>query len=223
MKNQQPRFLVFIVLMIILGSCSSSDTIDIDSNLEGLEYYITGKLNGEPFVYGVDMDATTSDYIVGIGYLGNTSINSCQYSYQAGIDTNLDETLPSANIIFNGAYSGSCSAEDELAVFNGLFPIGNKTFVANNNESGVTIEFNDGAGKFYSTQFGSQAGSTFTITNSEEDNELLLGDLYSFNQKITGTFSCNLYNENDITDAMIITEGKFIVNAQATENGFLIP
>lgn len=220
MKNQKSILaLIAFTLVLNFTSCSNEEKVSSDESLEKYEFYITGKVNGDQFLFGFDEDAAESDYLVGIGFIGESGTNPCIYSYQASLDTNLDDSLPSGNFVFKRFYDGNCN--DELIVFNSLFAIGRVNFTGNDQEKGIIYEFQDGMGNFYSTKFGEQTNSNFSITESVEANKLLIGDVYSFNQKISGTFSCKLYNESNLEDVLEITDGKFTVLTQATENGFL--
>jgi hypothetical protein len=69
---------------------------------------------------------------------------------------------------------------------------------------GVEVGYQAADNLNYSTMGGSQSGSTFVITGSSEG----MDGLYKI-KTITGTFSCKLYNQDDNTDVINVTNGTF--------------
>ncbi|NQY04889.1 MAG: hypothetical protein HRT68_01495 [Flavobacteriaceae bacterium] len=211
-------FFLAICIALALVSCESSDD---DNNNSSDEYYLNATINGEPVSFGFSTNATQSDHLMfGTGVL--TAL--CPYTYPGGFYPNLDESLPTASFDFTNFYQGPCSGEDEVAVFNTLFPVGSYPYV-NNPDTEIGVDFNfsyvANGNTYYTSSDGDQTGSTFNITSSEEFNFLLLGDLYSFNQIVTGTFSCTLYNANDPSDTLEVTNGTFRLFIEAGHDGFL--
>jgi len=224
MKKNIIKLCLLLFALIGFTCCSSNDDGDQDNELNGAEYYITGKVNGEPFQLAVDIDALESDFLLGTSYQGSNdaSVNMCETSYSPGIEPGFDTSLPAASIIFEQLYNGGCDPRDETSVFNSLFQTGSDNYVQND-VRGINIEYtpNYSGDVVYSSRFGAQTGSTFNISATESRNTRELGDLFRFSQMVTGTFSCKVYNRLDPTDELTITDGKFRLLVDALNLSFM--
>jgi len=69
----------------------------------------------------------------------------------------------------------------------------------------VTYYIND---ELWSTKFGSQAGSTFDFTTNQS---VAANGWNDEQQKLKGTFSCKVYNENSPSQFKTITSGDFFI------------
>ena len=225
LKNRLAKPWVLLLkcfIFVLIVGCSKDDgpyinTLEPDDS-EYL-YFISGKTNGEPFNYGLRKDANTVEFGVINGVTGTCNMeneNSGAKSFSTGIyPIDSDPQLPS--MIFNFARFYECSnIINSLNVFNDLFPVGSYNIdvrrddYSNAREAvGVMYKPNIGEEKIYSTYDGSQEGSFFEITSSIEGKEFLLGVLISSGQALEGNFEVTLYNEDNPTDVLEITEGSF--------------
>lgn len=203
-------------------SCSNDDgpyinTLEPDDS-EYL-YFISGKINGEPFNYGLRKDANSVEYGVINGTTGACTFdneNSASKSFSAGIypiDSNPE--LPS--MVFNFARFYKCSSSiNSINAFNDLFVVRSYPIdldLGDNSSAreavGIVYKPEIGDEEIYSTYNGSPENGFFEITSSIEGKEFLLGVLIATGQALEGIFEVTLYNEDNPADRIEITEGSF--------------
>lgn len=68
------------------------------------------------------------------------------------------------------------------------------------------------SGDYYESYGGVQTNSMFKITETLEDNDYLLEVLINVRQIVEGEFSVKLYNVNDSSDVIEITDGRFKIS-----------
>lgn len=212
--------------LLILTNCSSEDNNSASNqiNPDDYVYYISGKINGEDFVYGQLADATVLDYSQ--PDYGNSITTNCAYNpdtgglnYACGVYPNLDsEARPSMSFDFIRFYLCDPNFDNNAGeTFNDAFPIGiYNTAVSNNDNNGTTgaVSLNyrpDSTNNmlFYNSLGDNQAGNSFEITSSTNFNQIFGSQVLSISQLIEGTFSYTLYNTENPSDVIEITEGKF--------------
>ncbi|PTX64096.1 hypothetical protein C8N46_101706 [Kordia periserrulae] len=217
-------FKALLACSIILAiSCSNNDEgsgDELSFNPEDYHYFISGKINGESFLYGQRKDATTVDY--NIIHSGGTTTECAYYpetggvNYYSGVYPNFEEeTLPSMNFGFVRFYLCSeMDATSQSAVFNERFALGNYEIATKDDISGTTggiyFEYSSNSleGPYYNSN-GDQSSSYCEITSSTNANQYLLEVLVNSQQIIEGNFSVKLYNEEDSSDVIEITDGSF--------------
>lgn len=229
-KNQSTlkklSILTILLATIIFSACSSSDdssssSSDSDVNSDEYLYYISGKINGEPFVYGQLVNATSVDYYLSLS--GNSITTNCAYypeigglNYATGVYPDFeDEERPSMDFNFIRMYL--CASEESAAsTFNDAFPVSNYDLAISNSDvngstGDVSISYTPVATVFntYSTVGGDQSGSVFEITSSTNTNVTFGEQTLEISQLLEGNFSIILYNTEDSTDMIEITEGQF--------------
>lgn len=204
-------------------SCSSdSDSDSDDEQLDASEYiyFISGKINGEAFIYGQKTSATVLDY----GALTSNSLSAtCAYfpetggfNYGVGVYPNFDdESRPSAGIDFV-RFHLCADDESQFETFNDKFPLGNYDLAESSsagsgptNVIGFDYSPNAQEGPYYFSYGGDQTGSYFEITSSTPLNTYVLDVLVGAGQVVEGNFAAKFYNEVDPTDVIEITDGKF--------------
>jgi len=216
--------------LAILTSCESdlvsappSDSADVDGTVNDTEYlyYISGKINGEPFVYGQKVNALEVDYS-SVG-TGNSITTACAYypvigglNYTLGVYPSFDnEARPQMSFQFIRFYL--CSANEQASdLFNAAFPVGDYDFATSSDSTtgstgdmGMTYSPDSTNNVPYSTYAGSQNNSSFNISSSTNTDVMILDQIITPRQLLEGTFSMKLYNENDSSDILEVTEGRF--------------
>lgn len=215
---------IFILaLVILLANCKKDDTPTPTKNnttVSSSDYliYFSGNINGEPFVHGIPINDTKFDY--GISTPWGSTI-ACAYdkvnggvNYGSGIvpDENVD--LPDIRIKFVKFYM--CSEMDDypqFEVFNDKFPVGNYEPATNDDPiygTPNTIGFSYSVKEGNYTSNGDQSGSSIKITKSTPTDS----GTTDFAQFVEGTYTINLYNKNDSSDVIKITDGRFKVRPQ---------
>ena len=216
------QLLVLIILTSIGLGCSSDDSesnqnMDID-NSEYL-YFISGKINGESFLYGQRSDDTSLNYqIVSSIPLEGAA---CAYSSDQGLDykisygssiyPNFDNEDSQPRIGINLIRFYRCSdSQSSTEVFNDMFSVGNYEYSIDNDDSGIMrqigIDYSpiaSSSDEYYESYGTIESSNSFAITDSQENNS------FSQSQLIEGEFSAKLYNVNDSSDFVEITEGRF--------------
>lgn len=209
--------LLLSVLLFISCSSNEEDPINTVKNADYL-WYFSGKIDGVPFLYGQKADV--SEYIYGIA-VSNTLPSTCAYSeengfsFNSGIYPNFDESLPTMDIEFIRMHL--CSSDLYTSeVFNDLFPVKEYNFAMNYNDENINagkvgMYYSPSANSdlIYTTYNENTSENYFEITKSTANNIYYLDQIYTAGQTIEGNFAIKLYNENDSSDVIEITEGKF--------------
>lgn len=214
----QIAVLLFVTLFIGCGGNEDDNENTNTVNNDDYLYYFSGEIDGEPFIYGQKTDVTNQTYFVATS---NTLPSTCAYSqdngyrFNSGIYPPLVEPLPTMDIEFLRMYvcSNSLSVTD---VFNDLFPTKEYQFATNDDDE------DENAGKvgmYYSPSADSDLQYTtynedvsdnfFEITKSTENNVYYLNEIETAGQTLEGNFAIKLYNVDDVTDVVEITNGKF--------------
>lgn len=203
--------LFLLALPFILFSCSSNDDNTYyppPAGPTGDAYsYLRGEIDGASFNYTYNVNDITGT----TAYGPTTSISGVSpdqwFSYGGMFSpiTNFDKFIyVSFANIFQGSYT------DETAQFYTAFasvPSNYLTFAQDGDHNrGVDIGYQISNNLNYTTLAGPQTGSTFIVISSSEGIE---GGHKT--KTVTGTFSCKLYNQDDVTDVLNVTNGSFKV------------
>ncbi|MBJ6367986.1 hypothetical protein [Snuella sedimenti] len=222
------QLLVLLILTSIGLGCNSDDSESSQNmmNIDSSEYlyFISGKINGESFLYGQRFDDTSLNYQI----VSSIPLESatCAYSLDQGLDykisygsslyPNFDNEDSQPQIGINLIRFYRCSdSQSSTEVFNDMFSVGNYEYSINDDSSGIMrqigIDYSPiASGDEYYESYGTiESSNSFIITDSQENNSYLLGNLVSQSQLIEGEFSVKLYNVNDSSDFVEITDGKF--------------
>ena len=220
LKKITPLFLIVLCFSLCYNCSSDSDSDDDDTNSDEYIYFMSGKINGESFIYGQKTNATELDYTSGLSI---TLPAVCAYypetggfNYSPFLYPNFDdESRPTMGIDFVRFHL--CSDESsQLESFNDKFPTTMYEFADSDSTSsgpigkiGLTYSPNAQNGPYYSTYAGDQSNSSFEITSSTPFNTYLFETLYSAGQIVEGNFSATFYNTDDPSDIIVITDGQF--------------
>lgn len=205
------RKFILLVLTIAMVSCSSSDDSDGDSGNSDLAFYINANINGTEFNSGVPTDITVStDYGASNSWQPryNNDGQCIDMVYEPSLYPFFDESKPGMSVGFVGFISNAnLTCSDELDNFDTLFQTTSYSYAPDEYNYGVKVSYatsNDDSQVYY-TSYGSQnSNASFNITNVEPVDcgfkECVI---------VTGTFSCRVYNEQDVTDFLDLTDGEF--------------
>jgi hypothetical protein len=198
-------FLKLSMIALILVSCNEEDT---PSSGSSYEYYMYADLNGETIDIGLNLSDTAPDYLIGGSYSPGYYSDHCTMTYGPGIEPNLDWTNPMFYIEMNSFYYGENCDDEPESVNTTTFAVGSYPY--SNDAGGVSIVYvpNSDEELYYSSEYGAQSSASFTITSSVEKNQSFFNYIY-YNQEIEGTFSCRLYNPDDVSDYIDVTNGKY--------------
>ncbi|WP_442266786.1 hypothetical protein ACSIGC_03550 [Tenacibaculum sp. ZS6-P6] len=216
LKKNLTHFLS-LLLCITLLSCSSEEEND-GVNSDSYLWFISGEINGEPFVYGQELSNTTQTYDI---VRTNTSSSTCAYSEDNGFSYDFslypfhNESLPTVGFEFNRMHiCRNTNSQNEI--FNSLFPKKEYDFAEDNrdedkNGGKVGVYYLPSANSdaaVYTTYNSDLSNNYFEITKSEGINQSA-GSFAVVRQNVEGVFSVTLYNENDPNDKVVITNGRF--------------
>lgn len=217
------KTIILVLSFIALLGCSSDSDSDNQPNPADYSYFISGRINGEPFIYGQLTNDTVLDYSQP-GY-GNSIITNCAFNptvggvtYASGVYPNLDDEMrPSMYFDFVRFYLCDPNFDNNAnEIFNDSFPVGSYTTAVSNDDNigttgavGLTY-FPDATGNVTYQSFNeNQTGNTFEITTSINSNVILGSQVLRRSQLIEGTFSFTLYNTVDASDTVTVTDGQF--------------
>lgn len=209
-----------ILLLSILISLSFSCSEDDDSSEQPITvssdiYYVSGKINGEAFLFSMDINDPFANYTVGpYGRSFYSEDYGCSYSYDTGISPTYEESLSSLYLNFNYFFiDTACELQEyELTNFNEIFASQTVNYATDEyRSSGISFEYSPITKEalYYVTKEGDQLSSSFIIEESITNPPLTFFNQFNASQTITGTFNCTLYNPDDLTDTVEITEGKY--------------
>jgi len=177
--------LILIVLIVVVVSCKK----DSSSDQGNFPFYFTATINGSSVKYQAnDID---SRYGCGISQPEHSLWPDDFDIYEGTVI--LDEQDQTKNIIhvhilkyFNHEPT---AAERVAMIQTGSYPYG-VSDVSSSTINGAAIDYVDANGDAWDSQFGSQSGSTFTITELTNNPNGTSGKIF------TATFSCKLYDGN---------------------------
>lgn len=205
--------LLLIALAISLFSCNNDDTPAPVAPLPSANAiaYFRASLNGIPLDYSQNNNVNpTHGYGFNIGYSG---VNTFDRSYYYGcfmIPSNTTNDFPQISLTFNNMFNSSLTTETETSAFNTNFATPPTNFITNTEESnyvkGIDVSCQSPTGVRYSTLYGSQVGSSMTVSSSVAGIET--GGFLK-TQTVTGTVSCKLYNQSNSSDVIVVTNGSY--------------
>ena len=220
MKQSLPTKTLLLLLCIIIQACSSDSSVNNDSektNTDDYLYFISGEIDGEDFLYGLETEPTSIEYSNVFGTSGVCTSDNADYSginYDAGV---YPYSSAGSSIIFDFVRFYLCSnTQTEIEAFNNSFPVKVYTLADTDSsysdaDSSIAMSYSPNVNNdlYYTSFDGDAIHGSFTITKSTEKNEYLLNRLVNVYQEIEGTFSTTLYNVDDVSDSVQITDGKF--------------
>ncbi|MGJ8593744.1 MAG: hypothetical protein ACSHXF_14430 [Aquaticitalea sp.] len=217
-----------VLLVLLVVACDSSDDNNPSQELPlgDYLYVISGKINGEAFVYGQLADATELDYT--LVHSGASTVTCAYYpdtggvNYFSGVHPNFDDdSRPSMGIEFVRFFL--CTEQEDhnqSEVFNDRFPMGDYEFSADGEDAygptgqiGMQFSANASEGPFYNS-YGDQTGSYFNVTSTTPSNSYILDVQVGSAQIVEGEFAVKLYNGENSDDVINITDGYFKVIPQ---------
>jgi len=177
--------LILIVLVLVIVSCKK----DSSSSQGSFPYYFMATINGSSVKYQAnDLD---SRYACGISQ-PESSLWPSDFDIYEGTAI-LDEQDQTKNIIHVHIlkyFDHEPSADERVVMIKtGSYPYG-LSDVSSSTINGAAIDYLDANGNAWDSQFGSQAGSTFTITELINNPNGTSGKIF------TATFNCKLYDGN---------------------------
>jgi hypothetical protein len=215
-KENLTKSIIILIMAIFISNCSSNE--EITNNDSEYLYFFSGKINGESFIYGQKKGETTATYLMSYS---NTQPSTCIYSadngfsYNGGIYPSFDESLPTMDLEFIRLHLCSNNLS-QSEIFNDSFPAKEYSYATDDydtdiNAKKIGIYYSPSADSdiTFTSYNGNQNNSFFEITNSQNTgtNSLL-------HQTIEGNFNVVLYNTDNLSDKINITDGKFKIVMQ---------
>ncbi len=204
---------VLVVLSMFLVRCGGDEDNNPDQEVLSTDYryFMSGKINGTPFIVGSPKSESVLSYV--LGHAGGTT-GACAgdfggVSYYTFIAPYQDQTLPSMGIDFvKFILCPELDTQSQTTIFNSKFPVGDYIFAVDDSSfsSGTDRSIKISYSPNYSNaleydSLGDQTGSFFKITSSLAES--------TSSQIVEGIFSVKLYNTANVSDIIEITEGKF--------------
>lgn len=139
----------------------------------------------------------------------STEIDSVRIDYFAFFDnafiTDNGQNIGRLMIGLSGfRYKTSEYTNGALPFNESILGVGTTYFAEGSEAAGPEVVFLDMNGTEWSTRYGSQSGSTFTISQNVQGKT-------SDRRYLKGTFACKVYNKFDPAQFRVITNGKFDV------------
>lgn len=197
-------FLLLLTSLLLLGACKKkSDKPEGDNT-----FYFRATINGQQ----VNLTASVpknNEFVVGSTTKANRNFTGTQWvtDYYRGAQitklTGINQEPPEGSLyILKRVNDYDPTIAQEEAMFKvGAYTYGNSNIGGTTTE-GAVVEYIDATGEYWSSEGGSQAGSTFAITT-------IIPNTSGYSEKIfTATFNCKLYNVMDPSKpALTLTNG----------------
>lgn len=192
------KLFIFLVIGIWLNTgCKKNDSNNDSNNNNNNNnnttstYYIHGTLAGS----SLQVDQVgTSGYQSGMlgGSESAQNPNLCLHSQGSSFSNPFASGVPEYYIGIYKVFPQDANQECTLtnAEYESILHTGAIAFAATSTEEGAFIHYVDATGMYWSTEAGSQTGSTFTIDSYTTDNTGLAPKIAKY------TFSCKLYDDN---------------------------
>lgn len=207
---------LFLFSALFLFACNNDDDnndgpTNPDPDPQTSEYFMKADVDGS----NVNLQEN-DDYKGVISNTGSVDASgegpaTCYNDYGGGIshfDAPSDNPSLSLNFIEHIVVVG---CEDE-ELFVDSFEIGDY-FYASGSNSGVAINYYDGDNSF-SSLFGDQSESTFTLESKEQISTTPTGEIV---MKISGTFSCTVYDLFGSGESKVLENGSFTLQIQSKQ------
>jgi hypothetical protein len=199
--------LILFAFAALLFSCSS-DSDSSGGSTSGVAY-IRGKMDNVTFNY--TFNNTANDTYLYNAMSGFSGLGFDRWYYYGGNLTtfNPPNFAPVFYISWNNMYFGANGDEaGETAAFYDTVTDLPSNFLTQAQDDahnpGLDIAYEAADGTFYTSKDGSQTGSTLSVNSYTE------GMSNGFKtMTVVGTFSCKLYNSDDNTDVIVVTDGTF--------------
>lgn len=196
------------IFILTLLSCNKDD--DEENSVQVLEpvAFFKGSLDGQPFDYNQAEGFSPTHVNKPIyGFIGAGFERSFFYASSMELFATTED-FPSVSITLHSMYT-STSYSDETENFNNSFASIPTNFITNDQESnfekGVSVSYVDANEKYYTSLSGSQENSTVNYSSIVPGR-----DAYGYQyQTVKGTVNCKLYNYDDPTDVIVVTNGSF--------------
>lgn len=200
--------IILIALAAVLFSCSSDDSSNNDNNTSGVAF-VKGKMDNVAFDY--TFNNTANDTYLYNALSGFSGLGFDRWYYYGGNLTKFTPPTfaPVFYISWNNMFFGQNGDEagESAAFFNtvGSLPSNFLTVAQDDaHNPGLDIAFEKEDGTYYSSKEGSQIGSSLSVTNYTQNTTN-----GSKTMTVVGTFSCKLYNTDNTSDVIVVTDGRF--------------
>lgn len=200
--------LVVLISSLAIFSCSSDDNevTPTPTPVNNSITYFYSKIDNASLTFEEDNTANpTSINAPSIGYTNNGGDN--YFYYGCAMERNSSD-LTNLDFTFNNMYH-SPNFTDETTNFYTNFTTKPTNFLTNAQEialtKGISLTYTDSSGNTYSTLDGSQTGSSVSYSSTTNGTGIS-GDK---TVTIVGTVNCKLYNQSDVSDVKILTNGSF--------------
>jgi hypothetical protein len=208
------------LLLVLITVTAISCTVTEDSSSHQGIYvspYIIGENNGVPFAFKID---DTGNYFSQASQFYINGPNpDAPYCFYYGMEMQSRDVAPGNSVgpsyVVSFKNMQSCYVENEPNHFYQAFDHTPTNFITDEQFSNIIKGAEVGywsPNKYYSTLYGSQAGSAMTITRTTR-SVMPGGSLKTV--IVSGTFHCKLYDGNNPSDVMTITNGKFCITCQS--------
>lgn len=201
---------LLLVVSIALLSCSKSDDAETTPSTSAIAYF-KATLNGQPLDYTLTDYATSAyGYSYYNGLQSGPGYFDKSYHYGSAMQPiNATNYFPQISLTFNNMYNSNSDVSQTDAFYSVFETIPTNFITSAENGSllkGIDVSYSTTSGVNYSTLGGSQTGSTMTVTSSKTGVEVV-GGLKIIT--IVGTVNCKLYNYDDPSDVIVLTNGSY--------------
>ena len=196
---------------VLTFSCSSDDDSNGGTDTSNFAFYINASIGGIALNTGIPTDVSVyTDYGASNSYQPQYHNNGgcVNINYEPSLYPTFNDNSPYMGVGFIGFIENAgLTCSDELDNFDTLFPVGTYSYASGAYAYGAKVNYatTGNASQVYYNSYGAQdANASFSITSVEPFD---CG--FSKCVIISGTFSCRVYNEQDATDFIDITNGAF--------------
>lgn len=198
MKKITLSVLFAVAMSCFFISCDDESVDPLPVPTEEVLYFFKGQLDGD----AVDLSLTLSNDITNYHTHGGSLGETCTFDYGASIGDQFDNP-PLFDFELKNIYSGECGGESD--VFNGLITPSTFSYYQDGMPSSVSVTVGmTTADGYYSSQYGTQIGSSFEVAFSTATN-----NAFGKFQLLEGNVNCTLYHESDNSQTLELENGTF--------------
>lgn len=204
MKQRYLNNLILAILFVLsLNSCKKDEVSGAGTGTITKPYYVTGIIDGDNYT----INEGANGYYMIYSNSAESNAPNCSIDYGSGLGGVFTSKDVEVYIDFNLHHQSSgCNDSDE---FGALISNGSKSFATPTNSQGVDVAILIN-GKSYYSSYGSQTGSSFKVTSTNNDPPTPSSFPSSqVSKQVVGEVSCTLYNYNDVSDIITIENMEF--------------
>lgn len=201
------KILLFLAAAALVSCSNDDNNSNVPTPTATATTYVKGTMGTTAFDYSYYLNSPMSVYAYGYtnGFSGD---GFTRYYYYGGSFSPVSDFDKNLSISFENMFSGQ-ESEESTEFYNTFETVPTNYITSLQDDAhlkGVEVDYSSDADTFYSTKFGGQSGSSFTVVSATEGIEPG-GSLKILT--LVGTMTCKLYNYMEPSDVISISNAQY--------------